>query len=187
MNFYKILELSHQLIRERVKTGDIVIDATLGRGKDTVFLANLVGDNGKVYGFDIQKEAIDSTRKILEEEQIIDRVEIIFDSHEKLKVYIDKPVKAVMFNLGYLPSGNKDIITKDTSSIKAIKAALNLLEDDGIITVVVYIEHDDGLESRGINDFLTTLPQNEVSVIKYQFINQINYPSYLVAIEKVKK
>lgn len=186
MSFSKIIEYSHQLVRKRVNDGDFVVDATLGRGNDTLFLANLVGKNGKVYSFDIQKEAIEYSYNILESNNLNDRVDIINDNHEKMANIIDKPIKAIMFNLGYLPGGDKEIITKASTTIGAIKGGINLLENDGIITIVVYVKHDDGFESNKLNDFLKTLPQKEYSVIKYQFINQINFPAYLLAIEKCK-
>ena len=62
MKLERILPYSHTLMEKAASNGDIVVDGTVGNGNDTVFLAKLVGPTGKVYGFDIQKEAIERTK-----------------------------------------------------------------------------------------------------------------------------
>lgn len=59
------LRFSHEIIKQALVSGDTVIDATVGNGNDTVVLAKAVGSMGKVYGFDIQEEAIDKTKEKL--------------------------------------------------------------------------------------------------------------------------
>ena len=49
-----LIELAHKVISERVKAGDTVVDATIGNGHDTLFLAKCVGMKGRVIGFDVQ-------------------------------------------------------------------------------------------------------------------------------------
>src|SRR5690554_1830257 len=114
------LEQSHDIIRSVVREGDIVVDATAGNGYDTVFLANLVGKEGKVFSFDIQEEAIIRTKQNLEKNKLCDRVVLINDSHASLDKYIDTTIKAAMFNLGYLPGGDHTISTKPDSTIAAL-------------------------------------------------------------------
>lgn len=185
MTFPSMLEYSHHLIKERVNRGDIVVDATLGNGYDTEFLANIVGEKGKVYGFDIQKKAIDNTNKRLKENNLDKQVITILDSHENIKNWVKEPIKAAMFNLGYLPKAEKTIKTNYQSTIEAINQLLDLIVVSGVITIVIYIEHDNGNEASKVEEFIMALPQRNFSVIKYENINQINYPPYLIAIEKI--
>ena len=59
----KVTDLNKVLLEDVINEGDIVIDATMGNGYDTKYLAEKVGENGLVYSFDVQEEAIKSTKK----------------------------------------------------------------------------------------------------------------------------
>jgi len=181
--------ISHMIIENIVAPGDIVVDATCGHGKDTVFLANLVGEQGKVYAFDIQLQAINSTLSRLKEAHLDKQVKIIHDSHTKLDEYIsgDTPIKACMFNLGYLPgSSNQDIITTGESTIAAIKSALNLLENGGIITLVSYPGHPGGKEELNlVQAYLKRIPQHVAEICEIKFLNQVNNPPLIITLEKL--
>lgn len=177
---------SHQYIERFVEDGDVVIDATAGNGNDTVFLAKLVGQTGRVFSFDVQKIALDRTREKLSSFGLIDRVEIINDGHENLDKYVKNNVKAVMFNLGYLPSGDHKIGTKAETTISAIEKSLNNLVKGGIISIVVYHGGDSGFEEKNqVLEYLEQLDQKKYSVMKTEFINQPNCPPILVCIEKI--
>lgn len=67
MKLERVLPFARSLLQTAVKEGDYAVDATLGNGHDACFLAEIVGDNGKVFGFDIQKEAIESSTIRLKE------------------------------------------------------------------------------------------------------------------------
>lgn len=101
----KITEVNKIFLEKIIKKGDVVIDATMGNGYDTVYLGNLVGESGKVYAFDVQEEAILSTKKKVVRDNMEDRIELILDGHENLDKYIKEDVSCVVFNLGYLPRG----------------------------------------------------------------------------------
>ncbi len=184
MNFSSVLEYSHYIIKSKINSGDVVIDATMGNGHDTLFLADLVKENGKVYSFDIQSEAIDITRKKLNDNNLLSQVTCILDSHEKIDELVKEPIKAAMFNLGYLPGADKISKTNPTITIEALKHAYKLLTTGGIITIVIYTRHDNGYEAEKVEEFLKTLPQQEVSVMKCSYLNQANYPPYVIVIEK---
>lgn len=183
------ISFAQQLLKDHIKKGDTVVDATCGNGNDTLFLAGLVGTEGRVYGFDIQSEAIELTKEKLQKEKLqtnllFDHVKCIHDGHENLEKWVKEPVNGAMFNLGYLPASTKEMTTKPETTIKAIESLLSLLTLDGLITVVVYSGHDQGFESFHLEKYLQELPQKQYSVMKYQFINQIHYPPYLIVIEK---
>ncbi len=183
----KPLFFSHDIIKQAVREGDFVIDATLGNGHDTMFLAELVGEEGKVYGFDIQADALASTKERLSANELLTRVELIHDGHENMKQYLpeDKEVSAVMFNLGYLPKGDKNIVTKAETTVKAIKQAVFLLKNQGVVSIMVYYGHPGtNGEKEAVDELVRNLPQNDFEVLSYQFVNQINNPPYLYMIKK---
>ena len=174
----KVLEFAKKLIS--TKDGDMVyaVDATCGRGFDTAFLASLFSN---VYAFDIQDEAIISTKEKTIE---FNNVQIIKDSNVNICTYLNE-VDAVMYNLGFLPKGDKNITTKTEDTIASLKAVLSILKKDGIVTIICYPGHEEGLkESIAVEKFLRSLDQKEYDVIKYDFINQINYPPFLLGIKR---
>jgi tRNA G37 N-methylase Trm5 len=176
---------SHDIIKRVVKEGDSVIDATAGNGNDTLFLASLVGKAGKVYAFDIQNAAVENTEKKLSSAGMLERVTIINDSHHRMDKYVKEEIKAVMFNLGYLPGGNHSIGTKGETTVEALVKAMRLLQDDGIITVVVYYGGDSGFEEKEIlMEYIKNIDSKLFTVMKTEFINQKNCPPILVCIEK---
>ena len=89
MNYYdkNALKLSHEHMKAHVKEGDTVIDATAGKGRDTLLLSNLVGNSGHVYAFDIQASAVESTRKNLENAGCPNNYTLIHDSHHNAAKY----------------------------------------------------------------------------------------------------
>lgn len=184
---HRVLPFSKRLIEKTALPGETVVDATAGNGNDTKFLAELVGENGQVFAFDIQQQALDSTKERLE--QLIDRVTLVLDSHANVDKYIQSPVGGAMFNLGYLPySDDLSIITKAESTIEAIHKLLGLLKKDGIITIAVYDGHDGGQEERdALLAYVKTLHQADVHVAKYEILNQQNKPPFLLAIEKLRE
>lgn len=168
-----------------VKPGQIVADCTVGNGNDTVLLCELVGKEGKVYGFDIQREALEITSKKLSLMQNCSRVYLIQDGHENIDKYIKEKLDFVVYNLGYLPKGNKSIRTNKYTTIISLQKAIQLLKDNGIILITSYTGHEGGMdEKNAVENFLGNLDQKLFNVLKYEFINQKNFPPILFAIEK---
>lgn len=181
----KPLLFARQLVAEALSPGDTAVDATCGNGHDTVFLAELAGKDGRVLAMDIQAQAIEKTRQRLEAAGLAGNVELILDGHENLAKYLPGPVKAVMFNLGYLPGGDHNLVTKPETTVAAVAAAAENLAGGGIITLVVYTGHPGGGEEyRAVRGFLETLPQDRYTVLEYRFINQVNNPPLLLAVAR---
>ncbi len=191
MSYHKIIntgEIVKDLIENHVKPGDIVLDCTVGNGNDTLFLSKMVGSEGKVYGFDIQKKAIKSTKELLTKENSIENVVLFNDSHENIHQYIDEKLTFIIYNLGYLPKGDKSIKTNSISTINSIKQALELLDYNGLLVVTVYVGHADGPEEKqALEGLFLTLDQKSFNVLKYDFINQSNNPPVLFCLEKSGK
>ncbi len=182
------VQISREIINQTVKQGDIVIDATCGRGNDTLLLARLVGAAGRVYSFDIQESALQSARILLETEQLNDRVKLINADHAQISLYIDEKIHAAMFNLGYLPGGSHQITTKSLTTIKAVEETLGLLAPGGIITIVAYPGHESGAEElEELRNYLSTVPQQQFDIIAVSFLNQINCPPQLIVVQKLEE
>ena len=179
------LAFARQLIEGRLKNGGRALDGTAGNGRATLFLAQLVGGNGKVWAFDIQAQALSNTAGLLRENGVEERVELIATSHADLADYVREPLDAAMFNFGYLPGGDKTVTTKADSSVRAMQAAAALLAEGGLLTAVVYSGHPAGrAEAAAIEQWAAALPQEQYQVLHYRFTNQRNHPPQLLAIEK---
>lgn len=179
------MNLAKDIAINKLSNGDAVIDATMGNGNDTIFLAGLVGEEGRVYSFDIQEIAIENTKEKLKSANIFSDVKLIHDGHENIDKYVNEKVKLVMFNLGYLPSSSHEITTKAETTITAIKKSLGILDRGGVILLVIYHGHDNGkMERRAVEEFASNLNQKEYNVIRLEFVNQMNNPPLLIAIEK---
>lgn len=188
MKLKRVLPFAKQLLVSAVEPGDTVVDATAGNGHDTLFLTELVGEHGHVYAFDVQGEAIQATTKKLEEANKLEIATLIQDGHENLHLYIQQEISAAIFNLGYLPGSDHEIITTGKSTLQAIESLLHLLKIGGIIVLVVYLGHPGGKEEKeALLSYVHHLPQSFAHVISYQFINQQNNPPFIIAIEKIKK
>lgn len=187
MKLKRVLQYAQDLLADAIEEGATVVDATAGNGHDTLFLAKLVGDHGQVYAFDVQKAAVDATLLRLLDEGLEHRALVLNDGHETVAKYVTKPVSAAVFNLGYLPGSDHDIITKPNTTITAIKELLQLLTIDGVIVLVIYHGHEGGKEERdAVIEYVSSLPQKHVHVLKYQFLNQQNDPPFVIALQKVK-
>lgn len=145
-----LVKRAHRFISDGLGSGDIAVDATMGNGHDTVFLAQLVGQRGKVYAFDIQRQALDTTRARVSQHGLEDRVKLFLTGHEDLVVHIPSDfhnkINAVMFNLGYLPHSEKKIRTTQATTLHALQESVRVLADLGRITVVAYTGHPGGRE-----------------------------------------
>ena len=146
---FRLTESAHSEIARVLSSGDVAIDATAGNGYDTLFLANAVGELGHVYAFDIQPEAIERTSERLQTEGV-KHVTLVEGSHARLREFIPEShhgkVAAVMFNLGYLPRGDKQITTRTESTLGAVEQSIELLRPGGMMTIVAYVGHSGGLE-----------------------------------------
>jgi SAM-dependent methyltransferase len=157
---------------------------------DTLFLAKLVGNSGKVHGFDIQRQALDQARARLEKElQDTCFVHLHLRSHDRLAESLPQEergnVAAAMFNLGYLPGADPSVITVPETTLPALREVLAWLRPGGIVTIVLYPGHEGGQEEAdAVTDWAAALPQSEAQVLTYRFINQIRKAPYLLAVEK---
>ena len=162
-------ELAKAICEKCAGKEKIAVDATCGNGHDTVWLAERFG---RVYAFDIQEKAAETTRQLVESYGF-DNVKVINDSHEKMAEYVHEKVKLVMFNLGYLPGGDKEIVTETASTLKAIEAALSLLEKDGLVCITMYPGHPQGArEKAALIRMAAGLDKSQYHCVRTDMVNQ---------------
>lgn len=172
-----VSELSHHIIKNFCTSFNIAVDATLGNGYDSDFLSE---NFSKVYAFDIQKYAIDNYK-----EKNKNNVCLINDSHENFCKYIDEKVDCIIYNLGFLPGGDKKLTTKSQSTLNSLEASLGILDTGAIVTIAIYRGHEEGKkEEEVVINYVKNLPKNKYGVILHSFLNRDNNPPLLVVIEK---
>ncbi len=174
---FSALQIIHQILEQHIQPGDLCIDATAGRGRDTLFLSGLAGISGHVTAFDIQQEALDSTRALLMQNQR-ENFTLILDSHANMRQYFQpESISCITFNFGWLPGGDHHIFTSPESSIQAIRQGLELLKPDGIMTLILYYGRETGFQERdALLAFLPTLDSSLYTVIEMPFVNRQNCP-----------
>ena len=178
MNSYQITAWCSHFISNHVRQGDLCIDATMGNGNDTELLCRLVGETGHVHAFDIQKMALEHTRKRLKSSSLLSRCTLHPVSHTQMDQYCNpESVRCIVFNFGYLPCADPSICTQPDSSIAAIKTGLCLLQKDGLMSLCIYSGGDTGFAERdAILSFLKTLDPKKYLVILSQYYNRPNHP-----------
>lgn len=175
---FSALDIIKRAISENVHEGDICIDATAGRGNDTLFMASLVGESGHVTAFDIQSEAVESTKSLLEGAGLSHRADVRLQSHAQMdELFEEGTVSCITFNFGWLPKGDHSISTKKESSLEAIEKGLKLLKKDGIMTLIIYYGRDTGFEERdAILEYLPKIDSEKYTVLEMPFVNRPNCP-----------
>ena len=180
INFTNAITIIHSIFLERKLgiDGQFFIDGTCGKGEDTKFLSQL----GEVYSFDIQIEAINEAKK-----HNLNNVKFIKDCHTNIKKYVHVDIDGAIFNLGYLPGGNKKITTQKDTSIKAIQEVLDIMKINGLLGIVIYPGHPAGKEEEiAILNQIKLLDQNKYNVLVINYINRINNSPYPILIERIR-
>ncbi len=175
--------IEKDLLADHIGNGSVVGDFTMGNGHDTLWLAERVGKEGKVYAFDIQDGALANTKKLLEENDCLERCTLIKDSHHKLLEYVKEPLDAGVFNLGFLPGGDKRITTLRETTLPAINAAISVIKPGGCLLIAVYPGHEEGnIEGQLICEMLSGREQKELSAYRFNVLNAPTSP-YFIFIE----
>ena len=172
-----ILNMVKKICSENITKNDFVVDMTVGNGNDTLFLANI---SKKVFGFDIQDVAIENTKKLLRENNVYN-YELFNISHEKindvLKEY-EKNIKLILFNLGYLPCGDKSITTNHKTTLNAVKNSFSMLSSNGLILIVFYPHPEGKTEAQVVLEYLN---KNKLKYTIYKNTPNMDAP-YLIVI-----
>lgn len=178
---------AEELIRQAVEPGARVIDATMGNGYDTQWLAELVGESGHVYGFDIQLEAVNRTRDRLAAAGLENRATLFHAGHEHIAELVGEPVDAAVFNLGWLPGTDKALRTRAETTLTAVNAALDRLKEGALMTICIYPGHPEGRDELDrLIAWGRALPGEKYDVMARAYLNQSGDPPVLIAVKKNK-
>ncbi len=157
-----ITERGHRILQEYIQKSDVVVDCTAGHGNDTLFLTECVGETGTVHAFEIQESALQELRAKFQNEP---RVQIHPVSYEYISDYITT-ASVMMYNLGYLPGGDKRITTRTAETIRSLETACHLILPKGVISIVAYPGHPEGAkEAEAVSAFLAALPASQFEVL----------------------
>lgn len=184
----KTTELAMHITSSYTFPGCVIVDATCGNGYDTLALAQ--ASPSRLYGFDIQQAAVNTTKERLiasgYENQLSDgTISIICDSHSNMSQYINEPVNVIVFNLGYLPGGDKTKPTSKKETLTAIESSLSLLAKDGILAITMYSGHPEGLDEKNmLMQMAENLDPKVYHAAYVNFINQKNSPPEILMITR---
>lgn len=177
----------HHVLGNVLREGDVAVDATVGNGWDTALMADLVGESGVIYGFDIQQVAIDVTRS--RTSGCLATIRLNHQGHETLSQAIDGEhhgnVRAITFNLGYLPGGDKEITTHAETTIAGLEQARSVLAPDGVITIVCYRHAEGERELNIVRQQLASWPQEQYTIVEVAFINQKGTPPVVFVVTAI--
>lgn len=175
-------DIEKNLLAPHIFEGAVVADFTMGNGNDTLWLAQLVGNSGKVYAFDIQEDALAHTKEKLVAEGVDGHCVLIKDSHHKAAEYIKEKIDAGVFNLGFLPGGDKRITTLRETTLPAVKTALSLVKPGGGLLIAVYPGHEEGaLEGEMLTELFSSYDQKILSAYKFNVLNSKESPFFILA------
>ena len=161
----------HRVLDEYIKEGDCCIDATMGKGGDTYYLCSKTGESGKVYAFDVQEEALERTAARLEAAGLRARATLILAGHETMRENVPVSPRAVMFNLGWLPGAAHIVTTRTETTMRAVQAALELVQPDGFVSICVYPGHEEGTrELHALLAWAAGLDVRTYNVLHHNFI-----------------
>lgn len=191
----RIVAWGHELVREVLSPGDLAVDLTAGKGRDTLVLAQAVGPTGQVVAFDTQAVALQQSSALLRQHGHVVKdwpverdipagcgVILVQACHSSLQNVLTRPVRAVIANLGYLPGGDLELITRPESTLAALEQSLELLSVGGRLAVTVYPSHPGGMEeSSKVNDFFANLPRDLWQILLLRVANRSEAPYLLVA------
>ena len=185
---YGAVPLAHYFLKERVKPGDAVVDATCGNGQDCQFLAELVGGDGRVWAFDLQSEALVRTGERLAAAGLQQRVQLVHAGHERMGEFVHAKLQAVIFNLGYLPAGDKTVATQAATAVAALEQSAQLLATGGLILIAVYTGHSGGAaEWEAVQNWAAGLHPHSFNVWQMRQLNRGGTAPFMVVVERAKE
>lgn len=183
---FSVLDLACRWMAETARPGDFCIDATAGRGRDTAYLCELVGQDGRVLALDLQPEAVSSTLRLLERRGLADRARVILDSHANLRRYAPPDsARCIAFNFGWLPGGDHKIFTRAETSVEAVQQGLDILQPGGVMTLCIYYGRENGCQERdALLQFLRGADPGRFTVVVHTFANRGGDPPIFILVRK---
>lgn len=185
----RLTNIAHATWSQILRPGDTVVDATCGNGHDTLFLAESVGSEGQTFAFDLQESATTTTRAAIESTIPSDArptMHYLTECHSKLQEIVgSNTARLVCFNLGYLPGGDKNVITTQESTLAAVEAAFEVLRPGGLLSILSYTGHPGGMEEyAAVSALLEELPPQYWVSSQIKLLNRPTAPVLLLALKR---
>jgi len=175
-----ILQIAKDRLAEAANPRGVYVDFTMGKGRDTAFLCSLCPE-GRVYAFDVQESALEQTTAYLGGLGVAN-ARLILASHDRFAEYVSGPIDGGLFNLGFLPGGDRSLTTRRETTLRAVEGALAALKIGGVLGVAVYPGHEEGrLEGEALQAFFAGVPKSAADVFLYRLLNVPDSPYMLVA------
>lgn len=150
--------------------------------------------SGHLFAFDIQPQAVEATRQRLqiegfEDALVMDRITLACLGHEQMLTFLQErsvpEVSAIVFNLGYLPGGDKTLTTRTGTTLAAVTDALQLLRAGGLCCLTMYSGHPEGAaEKRALLAFAEGLDGKLWHVSYISMLNQKKDPPEILLISR---
>lgn len=173
----RITSFVHNYWKKFLLNDPLVIDATLGNGKDTLALAQILQGKGKIFGYDIQESALRSTRALLERSLTQNELYNVFLKRSSHEFFWESKADLIVYNLGYLPGGDKKITTRAETTVKSLQSALKIVTR--AISVLCYTGHEEGKhEYEALLSFFNNLSPREFTVCQHSWINRNEAPIF---------
>lgn len=158
-----LVQQVYSVLAKRLQEGDLAIDATVGNGHDTEFLARAVGPTGRVYGFDVQQGTLDASWQRLDSAGLAERVTLFHAGHETMAIHLPPALqgqlRVVMFDLGFLPGGEQRPCTGIATTLAALQQAVEFIAEGGLLSIMADAAHAGGAEeAAAVRAWITTLP-----------------------------
>ena len=177
-----ILQLAKDRLAENANPRGVYVDFTMGRGRDTLFLCRLA-PRGRVYAFDIQQSALDQTAELLSQNGV-GNATLILDSHDRFVNYVPGEIDGGLFNLGFLPGGDRSVTTQRGSTAAAVQYAMQALKRGGALGVAVYPGHEEGrFEGEMLQGLFAGVNKKEFDIFIYRLLNVSDAP-YMMIVER---
>lgn len=188
MSLVNLKSFNDYIMDEFLQEGYVCLDGTCGNGHDTLTMRKLVGDSGKIYSFDIQEDAINSAKELLSSKKLdCKNIEFLVDSHEKIDLYVKESIDFAIFNLGYLPGGDKALTTIWDSTRKSLEKTLEIMRKGALLSVTAYPGHEEGyLERNQLKEYLLSLNSKKYNITNLNYFNQKDTAPETFIIEKRK-
>lgn len=179
-----ILQFAKDALEKNADPAGLYLDFTMGRGRDTLFLSRLAPE-GRVLAFDIQQAALDQTAALLRENGA-ENVRLVLDSHANFERYLtpEDKISGGLFNLGFLPGGDRSVTTRCGATLAAVSGAVRRLKKGGVLGVAVYPGHLEGeREGKELGALLAGLDKSVCDAFVYRILNVPDAP-FLYVVEK---
>ena len=118
---------------------------------------------------------------------VLPAVTLVADNHANLARYVSEPIGLIVFNLGYLPGGDKERATQAETTLASLQVALDKLTVGGLLSVTMYWGHEAGkIERAAVLHWAAALDRSTYHCVHTDMCNQPNCPPEILFVTRKK-